>query len=139
MRLPQAAISGTVYALGDYTAQAYEGRSWKDFDTSRILRSGLIGFLAHGPLSHIFYEKLDRFFIVSKVCRRQFLLYVQSLLKLGKTLRDFTFHEPGEFIKICRQDCWLLASKTEGSNNVISMSSSRMPMHVADKQVCAVL
>jgi hypothetical protein len=60
-------ISGTVYGLGDLTAQTYEGRSWEEFDGSRIIRSSLCGFLAHGPLSHFFYEKLDRVFIVSKV------------------------------------------------------------------------
>jgi len=63
----QAVISGTVYGLGDLTAQTYEGRSWKEFDASRIIRSTLCGFLAHGPLSHFFYEKMDRAFIVSPV------------------------------------------------------------------------
>lgn len=62
----KAVISGTVYGLGDLTAQTYEGRSWEEFDGSRIIRSSLCGFLAHGPLSHFFYEKLDRVFIVSK-------------------------------------------------------------------------
>lgn len=61
----KAVISGTVYGLGDLTAQTYEGRSWKEFDASRIIRSTLCGFLAHGPLSHFFYEKMDRAFIVS--------------------------------------------------------------------------
>jgi protein Mpv17 len=61
----KAVISGVIYGLGDLTAQTYEGRSWKEFDASRIIRSGLCGFLAHGPLSHFFYEKLDRAFILS--------------------------------------------------------------------------
>jgi protein Mpv17 len=62
----KACISGTVYGLGDLTAQTYEGRSWQEFDMARILRSSACGFIAHGPLSHLYYEKLDRFFIVSK-------------------------------------------------------------------------
>ena len=74
----QAVISGTVYGLGDFTAQTYEGRSWKDFDASRIIRSGLVGFLAHGPLSHFFYEKLDRFFIISKVAHIEELVHLVS-------------------------------------------------------------
>jgi len=56
-----------VYGLGDFTAQTYEQRSLRDFDNARILRSALCGFLAHGPLSHLYYEKLDRFFILSPV------------------------------------------------------------------------
>ena len=63
----QAIISGTVYGLGDVTAQTYEGRSWRDFDVVRMLRSAACGFALFGPLSHFFYEKLDRFFIISKV------------------------------------------------------------------------
>ena len=60
-----AAISGTVYGLGDLTAQAYEGRGLRDLDAPRLLRSAAAGALAHGPLSHLFYEKLDRFFVLS--------------------------------------------------------------------------
>ncbi len=56
---PQACISGVVYTLGDLTAQTYEGRSLEDFDRGRILRSGICGFIAHGPLSHLYYENLD--------------------------------------------------------------------------------
>lgn len=63
----QACISGVVYGLGDLTAQTYEQRSLRDFDTARIARSALCGLLAHGPLSHVYYEKLDRFFILSPV------------------------------------------------------------------------
>ena len=63
----QAVISGVVYGLGDFTAQTYEQRSFGDFDFARTLRSALCGLLAHGPLSHLYYEKLDRFFILSPV------------------------------------------------------------------------
>jgi hypothetical protein len=63
----QACISGVVYGLGDLTAQTYEQRSLRDFDAARIARSALCGLLAHGPLSHLYYEKLDRFFILSPV------------------------------------------------------------------------
>ena len=75
----QAVISGTVYGLGDLTAQTYEGRSWREFDAARIIRSSLCGFIAHGPLSHFFYEKMDRFFIISKV---RILLGMQLLCSL---------------------------------------------------------
>lgn len=66
----QAVISGVVYGLGDFTAQTYEQRSFGDFDFPRTLRSALCGLLAHGPLSHLYYEKLDRFFILSPVRER---------------------------------------------------------------------
>ena len=58
----QAAISGVVYALGDIMAQSYEGRSVAEWDRPRIARSGLCGFLAHGPLSHYYYLALDSWF-----------------------------------------------------------------------------
>lgn len=58
----KACISGVVYSLGDLTAQTYEGRSFDDFDRGRVLRSGICGFIAHGPLSHLYYENLDVFF-----------------------------------------------------------------------------
>mgnify|MGYP002630497238 CR=1 FL=1 len=60
-----AAVSGAVYGLGDLTAQAYEGRGLQDLDAARLLRSSAAGAIAHGPLSSIFYEKLDRFVILS--------------------------------------------------------------------------
>ena len=56
----QAVVSGTVYFLGDLIAQSLgEGRSIGDWDRLRALRSGLVGLLAHGPLSHCYYLALD--------------------------------------------------------------------------------
>ena len=60
-----AAVSGAVYGLGDLTAQAYEGRGLRDLDAARLLRSAAAGAIAHGPLSALFYEKLDRFVVLS--------------------------------------------------------------------------
>lgn len=74
----QAAISGAIYGLGDLTAQTYEGRSWRDFDPVRMLRSAVCGFAIFGPLSHFFYEKLDRYFIISKVICFCMIHYVPS-------------------------------------------------------------
>lgn len=48
----QAVISGTVYLLGDLIAQSSEGRRPGEWDRTRALRSGLVGAMAHGPLSH---------------------------------------------------------------------------------------
>lgn len=60
-----SAVSGAVYGLGDLTAQAYEGRGLRDLDAARLLRSAAVGSIAHGPLSAVFYERLDRFVILS--------------------------------------------------------------------------
>lgn len=71
---PQGAISGVVYSLGDVIAQTYEGRAPEDWDRARIVRSGLCGLLAHGPLSHLYYLGLDHAFahqaLVSVACGR---------------------------------------------------------------------
>ena len=58
----KACISGIVYSLGDYIAQNYEGRDVAELDKSRIIRSGLCGLIAHGPLSHLYYVFLDHLF-----------------------------------------------------------------------------
>lgn len=58
----QACISGVVYSLGDLIAQTYEGRDVSEWDRGRVLRSGLCGLLAHGPLSHLYYVALDHAF-----------------------------------------------------------------------------
>lgn len=58
----KACISGLVYSLGDLIAQFYEGRDLSEMDAPRILRSGLCGLLAHGPLSHLYYVALDHSF-----------------------------------------------------------------------------
>lgn len=58
----KACISGIVYSIGDLIAQNYEGRDISEWDRGRILRSGLCGLLAHGPLSHLYYLGLDTAF-----------------------------------------------------------------------------
>lgn len=85
-RAAQAVISGVVYGLGDFTAQTYEQRSFSDFDFARTLRSALCGLLAHGPLSHLYYENLDRFFILSPV--REGLCRGSALVWQGRKKRN---------------------------------------------------
>ena len=58
----KACISGVVYSIGDLIAQNYEGRDISELDRGRIIRSGLCGLLAHGPLSHLYYVGLDSVF-----------------------------------------------------------------------------
>ncbi|CAM6120594.1 unnamed protein product [Calypogeia fissa] len=49
-------ISGAVYSLGDWIAQCYEGKPALEFDRTRMLRSGLVGFCLHGSMSHFYYQ-----------------------------------------------------------------------------------
>ncbi|KAK9089382.1 hypothetical protein Scep_028464 [Stephania cephalantha] len=49
-------ISGVVYTIGDWIAQCYEGKPLLEFDRARAFRSGLVGFLLHGSLSHYYYQ-----------------------------------------------------------------------------------
>ncbi|XP_031090526.1 protein SYM1-like [Ipomoea triloba] len=55
-------ISGIVYSLGDWIAQCYEGKPLLDFDRTRMLRSGLVGFTLHGSLSHYYYHICEALF-----------------------------------------------------------------------------
>ena len=60
---PQSAISGFVFALGDLTAQAYEGAGINSIDWARTSRSGAVGVI-QGPLAHAVFSSdaclLDR-------------------------------------------------------------------------------
>jgi len=60
--LTKACISGLVYMLGDLSAQTYEGKGLDDLDRARTLRSGVAGFVGHGPLSHLWYLFCDDVF-----------------------------------------------------------------------------
>ncbi|KFK30935.1 hypothetical protein AALP_AA6G045100 [Arabis alpina] len=60
--LAKMAISGIVYALGDWIAQCYEGKPLFEFDRARVVRSGLVGFTLHGSLSHYYYQFCEALF-----------------------------------------------------------------------------
>ncbi|KAK6919010.1 Mpv17/PMP22, partial [Dillenia turbinata] len=49
-------ISGSVNSVGDWIAQCYEGKPQLEFDCTRMFRSGLVGFLLRGSLSHYYYQ-----------------------------------------------------------------------------------
>ena len=51
--LPTKALtSGVAYTLGDFTCQLSQGKKITTVDLKRSLRSGIAGFLIHGPLCH---------------------------------------------------------------------------------------
>ena len=72
--LAQAGISGATFLLADLSSQAQDGRGLAGLDRQRLLRCTLIGLLLHGPMLHVFFEKLERFSIVSKVLLPQKLV-----------------------------------------------------------------
>ncbi|CAK9160217.1 unnamed protein product [Ilex paraguariensis] len=60
--LAKMVISGVVYSLGDWIAQCYEGKPLFEFDRVRMFRSGLVGFMLHGSLSHYYYQFCEALF-----------------------------------------------------------------------------
>ncbi|XP_050218862.1 uncharacterized protein LOC126669441 isoform X2 [Mercurialis annua] len=60
--LAKMMISGVVYSLGDWIAQCCEGKPLFEFDRTRMLRSGLVGFTLHGSLSHYYYQFCEELF-----------------------------------------------------------------------------
>ena len=52
----KAVTSATVYAIGDLIAQRTEGKNMGEIDRMRTLRSLTAGLIAHGPMSHYWYE-----------------------------------------------------------------------------------
>ena len=64
----QAVISAGTFLLADLSAQSQEGRDYATLDGKRMLRCAAVGLLLHGPMCHVFFGKLDRELIISKVC-----------------------------------------------------------------------
>lgn len=58
----KAITSATVYTIGDFIAQRTEGLSMGEIDRPRILRSLLAGLIAHGPMSHVWYDVSENLF-----------------------------------------------------------------------------
>jgi len=48
----KACTSGVAYCLGDFISQIYQGKDFSNLDLPRSLRSGIAGFIGHGPLCH---------------------------------------------------------------------------------------
>jgi len=48
--------SATVYTIGDILSQRTEGKDIGELDRMRVVRSMLAGLIAHGPLSHVWYN-----------------------------------------------------------------------------------
>ncbi|KAE8713655.1 hypothetical protein F3Y22_tig00110206pilonHSYRG00277 [Hibiscus syriacus] len=60
--LAKMVISGIVYSIGDWIAQCFEGKPLFEFDRTRMVRSGLVGFTLHGSLSHYYYQFCEELF-----------------------------------------------------------------------------
>jgi protein Mpv17 len=60
--MTKAATSATVYTIGDILAQKTEGKSLRELDRMRTVRSMLAGGIGHGPLSHFWYHLSDGIF-----------------------------------------------------------------------------
>lgn len=52
----KAATSGVAYTLGDFTCQLSQGKTLATVDLKRSLRSGVAGFMIHGPLCHYWLQ-----------------------------------------------------------------------------------
>jgi protein Mpv17 len=58
----KAVTSATVYTIGDLISQRTEGASMGEIDRVRTMRSMLAGLIAHGPMSHYWYEINENLF-----------------------------------------------------------------------------
>jgi len=54
--ITKAVTSATVYTIGDLIAQRTEGAEMGEIDRIRTLRSLVAGLIAHGPMSHFWYD-----------------------------------------------------------------------------------
>lgn len=52
----KAMTSGVAYTLGDVTCQLSQGKTITTLDLKRSLRSGVAGFMIHGPLCHYWLQ-----------------------------------------------------------------------------------
>lgn len=67
---PQVSILSFSHML--INLQCYEGKPLFEFDRTRTFRSGLVGFLLHGSLSHYYYQFCE-VIIVAIVCFSQLI------------------------------------------------------------------
>lgn len=58
----KAVTSATVYTIGDIIAQRTEGADMGSLDRMRTLRSLIAGLIAHGPMSHLWYNLSEGLF-----------------------------------------------------------------------------
>lgn len=58
----KAVTSASVYTLGDILSQRAQGKTNGELDRSRILRNLIAGLIAHGPLSHVWYNLSEGLF-----------------------------------------------------------------------------
>ena len=56
-------------------------------DWARTCRTSLIGLAVHGPLSHVWFEQLDRVFIVSRVSWRTLCCCAYTFIPFSATKR----------------------------------------------------
>ena len=57
----KACTSGVAYGLGDFLSQLYQGKTVETADLTRTLRSGVAGFVAHGPLCHYWLQLMEQY------------------------------------------------------------------------------
>lgn len=84
--LVKAATSGVAYILGDALSQSLTSRRGaRRFDASRTARSGVAGFISHGPQLHVWCLLLDRYVSVGTG------VWAPRLTLLTKIALDQTF------------------------------------------------
>mmetsp|Transcript_22101 Transcript_22101/g.69439 ORF Transcript_22101/g.69439 Transcript_22101/m.69439 type:complete len:431 (+) Transcript_22101:1-1293(+) len=57
----KACTSGVAYTFGDFISQVYQGRNLGEVDLPRSFRSGMAGFIGHGPLCHFWMLCMERY------------------------------------------------------------------------------
>ena len=57
----KACTSGVAYALGDFISQVYQGKDFSNLDLPRSMRSGIAGFVGHGPLCHFWLMFMETY------------------------------------------------------------------------------
>ena len=57
----KACTSGVAYCLGDFISQIYQGRDISNLDLPRSMRSGVAGFVGHGPLCHYWLQFMETY------------------------------------------------------------------------------
>lgn len=57
----KACTSGVAYCIGDFVSQVYQGHTLEDLDLKRTARSGVAGFIGHGPLCHLWMSFMETY------------------------------------------------------------------------------
>lgn len=108
--MTKAATSGVCYSVGDMCAQGIAGKNISSLDLSRSARSGVAGFIGHGPIKHYEFDFLNTalnfggawWAVVPKLAIEEGPMSIIMNTLYSLIVGAFAFRDPREVLKDVR-------------------------------------